>query len=109
VGADEGLEQQPLRRPVGEAGAVGLLVRWCSAADDRRAIAAAAWSGTSESTASRARTSSLRFVSWVEEATIADGQRAWASAQCRWKSSGDVPNTLGSPPTSLSDSRRVPR
>ena len=48
-------------------------------------------SGISESTLIRARTSSLRLVSWVEVASIACGHRARRSAFCAWKAAGDSP------------------
>ena len=64
-------------------------------------------SGISESTASRARTSSPRFVSWVDSVVIACGHAACRAACAAWNSSTDSANTDGSPPTSVSVPSRV--
>jgi hypothetical protein len=55
----------------------------------------------------RARTSSLRLLSCVDEASMARGRRAWASAQAAWNSSIDKPKRPGSPPTSFNETRRL--
>ena len=63
--------------------------------------------GISDNTWIRARTSSLRLVSWVEVAESAWGHRAARSANQACSDSGGVPKWSGSPPTSFSDTRRL--
>ena len=63
-------------------------------------------SGTSASAVIRARTSSLRLVSWVVSAVIASGHSCWRRAAYPWNCAGVVENTDGSPPTSLSEVSR---
>ena len=63
--------------------------------------------GSSDSTLMRARTSSLRLVSWVELASSVAGQSRARSALWRWKAVSERPNWSGSPPTSLSEIRRL--
>jgi hypothetical protein len=62
--------------------------------------------GISDSTLMRVRTSSERLLSCVEVATMVCGQRAARSTLAPWKARTVMPNTEGSPPTSLSDTRR---
>ena len=62
--------------------------------------------GASASTAMRARTSSLRLVSWVDSVVIASGQSRCRAAIASWNSATVVEKTDGSPPTSLSEVRR---
>ena len=71
-----------------------------------RSSAACQTSGSSASTAIRARVSSLRLVSWVVVAVIASGQSRCRSAIAAWKSDGSTEKCAGSPPTSLSDVSR---
>ena len=54
----------------------------------------------------RARTSSLRLVSWVLRQVIASGQSAWRRTIASWNSATGTEKTLGSPPTSLSEVSR---
>ncbi len=54
----------------------------------------------------RARTSSLRLVSWVAVAERPAGQLAWRATQRAWNSSTATPNCSGSPPTSFRLTRR---
>ncbi len=61
-------------------------------------------SGTSVSTASAARTSALRLVSWVDSTVPMAGQSRCTRAQNAWKSSGDTAGLPGFPPTSVADS-----
>ena len=65
--------------------------------------------GISESTLMRARTSSPRLVSWVAVADRAWGERSRRSALAAWNSAMEAPKRLGSPPTSLSETRRLNR
>ncbi len=65
--------------------------------------------GISASTASRARTSSERLVSWVDSVVIVAGQEASRLASAAWNSAGATPNRAGSPPTSLSATNRFQR
>ena len=69
-GADQGLPDEVLgvRRPAPAAGTAA--VARAPAGDRRRPTPA----GSSDSTASRARTSSARLVSWVDSVVIASGQ-----------------------------------
>ncbi len=55
----------------------------------------------------RARTSSERLLSCVEVAISVCGQRAARSALAAWNALTLVPKRSGSPPTSLSDTRRL--
>ena len=55
----------------------------------------------------RARTSPERFVSWVCVTSRLSGKRAARSALAAWKAATAIPNRDGSPPTSLSASRRT--
>src|SRR5262245_19230630 len=64
-------------------------------------------SGISDNKLSRARTSSLLFVSWVDEASIERGHWVCLSAQVLWNSSGDKLKCPGSPPTSFNDTNRL--
>ena len=57
----------------------------------------------------RARTSSLRFVSWVPVAESACGHCRRRAVFSAWNSAIDVPNRLGSPPTSFSEMSRLKR
>ena len=61
------------------------------AAACQRATAARHSCGISDSTASRARTSSDRLVSWVASVVIAAGQRASRRRAAAWNSSGGTP------------------
>src|SRR5919204_5493283 len=65
--------------------------------------------GISDNTLSRARTSSPRFVSWVEVADNAHGHRLRRSDIHTWTSAGLFPKRVGSPPTSFRDNRRLYR
>ncbi len=71
-----------------------------------RSSAVSQTSGTSASTAIRARVSSLRLVSWVVVVVIASGQSRCRTAIASWNSSGVTEKTEGSPPTSLSEVSR---
>ena len=64
-------------------------------------------SGTSASTAMRARVSSPRLVSWVVPAVIASGHSACRVAMAVWNSSTGRAPSEGSPPTSVSEVSRV--
>ena len=64
---------------------------------------------TSASTASRARTSSPRLVSWVDSEVIDSGCRSWRTCCRAWKSSSPMPNSPASAPTSLSAMKRAYR
>ena len=57
----------------------------------------------------RILTSSPRLVSWVEVVLSATGCLRWRSARAVWKSVIGVPKWAGSPPTSLSETRRLKR
>src|SRR3954466_6358621 len=59
--------------------------------------------GISDSTFSRARTSSPRFVSCVEVADNADGHRPFRADIHACTADGSRPNWVGSEPTSFSD------
>ena len=61
----------------------------------------------SESTLSRARTSSLRLVSWVDVASRASGWVRHRSMVWSWNASSGVPNRSGLPPTSFSETNRL--
>ncbi len=65
--------------------------------------------GTSASTASRARTSSLRLVSWVLSDVIESGQSCCRVCAHSWNSSAVTPNFAGSLPTSLRAANLVQR
>lgn len=65
---------------------------------DHSSTCAAHSPGISDSTDSRARTSSERLVSWVDRVVIEYGGISWQKA---WKSATLVPKTSGSPPTSF--------
>ena len=65
--------------------------------------------GSSASTASRARTSSPRLVSWVDSVVMVAGHDASRAASAAWNSAGETPNRAGSPPTSLSATNRFHR
>ncbi len=73
------------------------------------ASASAHSSGSSASTLIRARTPSLRLVSWVVPATIAIGHSSWRVSISSWNSATLIENRLGSPPTSLSEVSRAQR
>ena len=60
----------------------------------------------SDSALSRARTSALRLVSWVEMVSIVSGQRAPVAAVSAWNDAVLAPNRPGSPPTSFSEMSR---
>ena len=55
----------------------------------------------------RARTSSLRLVSWVVVASMRCGQSRCALGLRRWKAATLMPKCSGSPPTSLSEISRL--
>ena len=61
---------------------------------------------TSDRTLMRARTSALRFVSWVDSVSMVCGHCSAVRAVAPWKLSAGRPNTLGSPPTSLRQTSR---
>ena len=63
----------------------------------------------SVSTASRARTSSPRLVSWVDSVVMVAGQRRARWPAKAWNSPGVTPKRSGSPPTSFSAISRVQR
>ena len=65
--------------------------------------------GYSVSTARRARTSSLRLVSWVDRVVMAVGQSAARAREKPWKSSWLIPMMLGSEPTSFTPMNRFQR
>ena len=65
--------------------------------------------GYSVRTASRARTSSLRFVSWVDRVVMLVDQSAARVRQKPWKSSWLMPMMFGSEPTSLTPMNRFHR
>jgi hypothetical protein len=71
-----------------------------------RQTALAQRSGICERRTSRARTSSARFVSCVDVASIVPGCVAAVSAFRRWNASTVVPKRAGSPPTSFSATSR---
>jgi len=95
-GADDRLPEQGFERAVAERGFPAQL-------RERRLQR----SGISASTEMRARTSSPRFVSWVERVVSDAGKLAWRSCWRRWNSVTPIENSLGSAPTSVSDPRRV--
>lgn len=88
-------------------------IRWASGASGSGAAAfqvrttLAQAFGISASTARRARTSSLRLVSWVDRDVMPSGAVAWRAAHSAWNSATDIPNRVGSPPTSLSATIRA--
>ena len=63
--------------------------------------------GISETTFRRARTSSPRLLSCVDVADSADGHRRWRLIIQSCTPAGSRPNTVGSLPTSFSDSSRL--
>src|SRR5512135_874801 len=63
--------------------------------------------GSSERTLIRARTSSLRFVSWVDVAFREWGHRARVSPVRRWNVFTDTTGDAGFPPTSFRETRRL--
>ena len=65
--------------------------------------------GISDNTASRARTSSERLVSWVDSVVIVAGVAASRAAPPAWNSATDTPNRAGSPPTSFNATSRFHR
>ena len=89
----QGLVEEVLGVPVGEVPpAVALVPRPTTGGP--RPIQR---SGISESTARRARTSSLRLVSWVEVASMARGRVVEASERAAWKSSNPQAEPAGIP------------
>jgi hypothetical protein len=58
-------------------------------------------------TASRARTSSERLVSWVELPSMVVGQRRARSSAAAWNSPSVKPKCAGWPPTSFSAISRL--
>ena len=68
----------------------------------QRATSLAHSPGISASTASRARTSSWRLVSWVDRVVMVAGQSLASRAANAWNSAGSRPRRSGSPPTSFS-------
>jgi len=58
-------------------------------------------SGSSASTASLARTSSPRLVSWVDRVVIVAGQSRPRRAAKAWNAAGLTPSRAGSAPTSF--------
>ena len=92
-GADDGLPQQVGQRAVRQRRQRLQPLQGCL--PTRRA--------SSASTEIRARTSSLRLVSWVVRVVIAGGSSAWRRAIRVWNSSGATANSVGSPPTSVSE------
>ncbi len=80
----------------GSGDGTGVDLDSCVTSDDHR-------SGHSDSTATRARTSPLRFVSCVVSTVPVAGQSRATRAQKAWNSSGLTAGRPGSPPTSVAE------
>jgi hypothetical protein len=104
-----------LSRSIGHAPTAACQMRWASDGSGsglirtQRRTTSVQSPGSSESTASRARTSSLRLVSWVDSVVMDSGHRRCRSSAESWNVSGLTPKSDGSLPTSLRAVNRVHR